>query len=407
MKHKNYIPGLLLLLVLFSSSCFPQKNTAPVLAADSFIRMHPDTIAYKTEAKSYNWNYEQGLIMEAFYQLWQKTGDRKYQDYIIKNINYYIKNDGSIKTYKPEDYNLDNIAPGRQLLNLYDLSRSSSGTGENKYKRAADILFNQLQNQPRTATGGFWHKKIYPDQMWLDGLYMAQPFYTYYAVLFNNDEVFDDAAEQFRLIRQNHFDEESGLYYHGWDESRKEKWADPEKGTSPNFWGRSIGWFMMAMVDVLDYFPKDHTGYMEIMNMYKELSENIIKYRDDDTKLWFQIIDMPEEEGNYIEASASLMFIYSLAKGADKGYLDNDYYEIAQESFDAVYEYLITTDGEGNILLNNVCSVGGLGGKPYRDGSFGYYISEPIRVNDFKGYGPLILAGIQFMKSESGKNNYE
>jgi len=218
----------------------------------SFIQLHPDTVAYKTEAKSYKWNYEQGLILEAFYRMWKLSDNKGYYDYLKKNVDYYIDSDGNIKTYKLEDYNLDNIAPGRQLLNLY------SETAEEKYKTAADLLIQQLQKQPRTNEDGFWHKQKYPYQMWLDGLYMAEPFYTEYAVMFNEQKYFDDIAHQFLLVQKYLKDEKTGLYFHGYDESKKQKWANPETGQSPSFWGRSIGWFMMALVDVLEYFPENH-----------------------------------------------------------------------------------------------------------------------------------------------------
>ena len=358
----------------------------------SFISLHPDTVAYPSEAKSYNWNYEQGLILEAFYRMWEKSNDDNYYNYLKKNIDYYIEQDGNIKTYKIKDYNLDNIAPGRQLLHLFN------ETGEEKYKKAAGILFQQLHNQPRTSEGGFWHKQRYPFQMWLDGLYMAEPFYTEYAVMFEQEEYFNDIAKQFILIQKHLEDESTGLYYHGWDESREQKWADPETGHSPNFWGRSIGWFMMAMVDVLDSFPLDHPGRDNIEKMFKDLSEVLLNFRDAEKKLWYQVIDQGKREGNYIETSASLMFIYSFAKGVNKGYLPPEYFGIAEESFKSVVDNFITINENEHIFLKNVVSVGGLGGNPYRDGSFEYYLSEPVRINDFKGYGPLMLAAIELKK---------
>lgn len=358
----------------------------------NFIALHPDTVAYKTEEKSYNWNYEQGLVLEAFYRMWKKTGDDDYYSYLKKNIDYYIEPDGNIKTYKIEDYNLDNIAPGRVLLHLYSL------TGEEKYKRAADILIQQLKDQPRTIDGGFWHKQRYPYQMWLDGLYMAEPFYTEYAVMFDKSEYFDDIANQFLLINKHSRDEETGLYYHGWDESRNQKWANPQTGLSPNFWGRSIGWFMMGLVDVLDSFPVDHPVRKTLEEMFVNLAGSLMKFRDEDKKLWHQIVDQGGKEGNYIETSSSLMIIYSLAKGANKKYLPEKFFEIAGESFDSLKSNYITADEEGYLYLQNTVSVGGLGGNPYRDGSFEYYVSEPIRINDFKGYGPLLFATLELKK---------
>ncbi len=379
-----------LLIALHFTNCSGQEKLTSEKLINNFLKMHPDTVAYKTEAKSYKWNYEQGLILQAFYEEWQKTNNQKYFDYIKKNIDYYVQDDGSIKTYELDKYNLDNISSGRALLNLYKETKNE------KYKKAADTLMKQLAHQPRTASGGFWHKKIYPNQMWLDGLYMAEPFYAQYISMFNDSlKYFDDIANQFLLISEHNKDEKTGLYYHGWDESKTQKWADSIKGTSPNFWGRAMGWYMMALVDALDYFPLDYSERNDLINIFKNLSASLIKFRDDEKKLWYQVVDQGSRKGNYIEASASTMLIYAFAKGANKGYLDKKYFNIAAESFEAVEKYLITYGDDGTIYLNDVVSVSGLGGKPYRDGSFEYYTGEPIRVNDFKGYGPLILSAIE------------
>jgi unsaturated rhamnogalacturonyl hydrolase len=372
------------------ASCQVKKDSAwSTRLAENFISLHPDTIAYKNEPKSYKWNYEQGLIMEAFYRIWKQSGEDKYFDYIIKNIDYYVQDDGTIKTYKLEDFNLDNIAPGRQLLNLY------KETGSEKYKKAADTIRRQLHIQPRTREGGFWHKKIYPYQMWLDGLYMGEPFYAQYSLMFGDTAALDDIANQFMLIQKHLKDGKTGLYYHGWDESKKQKWANPQTGTSPNFWGRSLGWFMMALVDVLDYFPEDHSKRKELIKIFQNLSANLCKFRNPKTGLWFQVIDKGNLEGNYIEASASAMFTYAFAKGAKKEYLSSEFFDIAEKSFKSIIKNLVSIEKDSIINLNNVCSVGGLGGNPYRDGSFEYYISEPKRANDFKGYGAFMLAAIE------------
>lgn len=390
-----------IIFVLFGSliflSCSSSKNQvkekfSSTAIADNFLRLFPDTIAYKNEAKSYRWNYEQGLIYEAFYQMWKNTGDRKYYDYIKKNIDYYVEKNGSIKTYKLADFNIDNIAPGRALLRLF------SETKDEKYKNAADTLREQLRLHPRTIEGGFWHKKIYPYQIWLDGLYMAEPFYAAYAQMFNEPNSFDDIANQFIYIKNHLMDEKTGLYYHGWDESKVQKWADTVTGRSPSFWGRSVGWFMMSLVDVLDYFPSNHPKYKELLEIFVNLSESLKSYRDSESKLWYQVLDKSNQTGNYLEASASLMFIYSYAKGSNQGSLGEEFFNLADESFNSLLKILVSVDEDGFIYLNNVCSVGGLGGNPYRDGSFEYYISEPKRTNDFKGYGPFILASIELEK---------
>ena len=397
---KKYIFSFNLSLVVFlvfscSNLELLEKNNKHFTAklfSDNLIALHPDTLAYKNDAKSYKWNYEQGLVLEAIYRLWIDTKNQKYFDYTKKNIDYYVQDNGAIKTYEMKNFNLDNIAPGRMLLHLYELTK------QNKYKIAADTLIKQLKMQPRTSDGGFWHKKIYPNQMWLDGLYMAEPFYAEYSVMFKETSNFDDIAKQFLLIRAHSYNKKTGLYYHGWDETKQQRWANPISGTSNSFWGRSLGWFIMALVDVIDYFPQNHKDRKELLMMFQQLSSDLLQYRDDDTKLWFQIVDKKNSEGNYIETSASSMFIYALAKGFNKGYLDEKFRRIANESFDLLVKNYIKKDDLGRYVLTNVCSVGGLGGNPYRDGSFEYYISEPKRDNDFKGYGALILAANEIAK---------
>lgn len=391
----------IIILTFFFWHCQPDRKTEITFndktaesLADNFLKLYPDSIHYSLSTKEFRWDYEQGLILEAFYQLWKKSGDQKYFDYIKRNIDYFVEPDGNIKTYNIEDYNIDNIAPGRQLLHLYE------ETCEDNYKVAADRLRRQLANQPRTSEGGFWHKKRYPYQMWLDGLYMGEPFFTEYAVLFDEKDAFDDIANQFLLIRKNNLDPATGLYYHGWDESRQQAWSDSISGTSPNFWGRAMGWFMMALVDVLDSFPEEHPQRKELIETFKNLSASLLEYRDSKTKLWYQVVDLGDQEGNYIETSSSLMYIYSFAKGTNKGYLSEEYLNVAKESFESLLANFLSVDQNGIISLNNTVSVGGLGGKPYRDGSFEYYISEPIRVNDFKGYGPLLLAAIEISKNK-------
>lgn len=328
-------------------------------------------------------------MLEAFFHLWQYTADSQYIRYIKKNLDYYVDNDGIIHTYRAEEYQLDNIAPGKAVLRLYEM------THEPKYRIAADTLRRQLSVQPRTQEGGFWHKKIYPNQMWLDGLYMAGPFYAYYASLWKDTAAFDDIARQFSLIRLHCFDAGTGLYFHGWDESKQQRWANPKTGCSPNLWGRSLGWLAMALVDVLDYYPQDRPDRADLIRMLNDLSLNVLKQRDENTKLWYQVVDKPNEKGNYLEASASAMFVYAFARGANRGYLQAEFRARAEESFQGILNHLVSIDSCGIIHLEHVCSVGGLGGNPYRDGSVAYYVSEPQRRDDFKGYGPFLMAAIE------------
>jgi unsaturated rhamnogalacturonyl hydrolase len=334
-------------------------------------------------------------MYEAFFQMWLQTKDASYLEYIKKNLDYYVEPDGSIRTYKPDEYNIDNVAPGRMLL------RAAEIWGDVRYRKAADLLRGQLRGHPRTASGGFWHKKIYPNQMWLDGLYMGEPFYAYYAQITGNDSIWADVIRQFRLIAEHNKDPKTGLYYHGWDESREQKWANPVTGQSPNFWGRALGWYVMAIVDVLDYLPADHPDRGWMIGMFQELAESLVKYRDPETRLWYQVVDQGGRAGNYLEASASSMFVYAFAKGKNRGYLPERYGAIAQESFDGILKRLVTVDNAGHIELNHVCMVSGLGGNPYRDGSYEYYVGEPQRTNDFKGYGPFLLGAIELERGKA------
>ena len=364
--------------------------------AESFMRRNPETIAYAEDPRSDKWTYEQGVMLEALRQLWSRTKDPKYSSYIRKNIDRFVTDDGTIRTYEYETFNLDNIATGRALLHLH------TSTGDEKYRVAAQMLMKQLANQPRTASGGFWHKKIYPNQMWLDGLYMAEPFYAAYARQFGEADAFDDIARQFALIEAHTRDSATGLLYHAWDESRQQRWADPVAGHSPHFWGRAIGWYAMALVDVLDYFPVEHPRRTEMIEIFRRLAVALLKSRDRDTALWYQVVDMPGRAGNYLESSASCMFTYAFAKGARKGYLEAEFRRSARESFEGILKHKVTIDSLGMLSLRDVCQVGGLGGNPYRDGSYEYYIGEKKRTNDFKGVGPFIMAALELEQDEPG-----
>lgn len=360
--------------------------------AESFIARHPDTIAYATDPKSGRWTYEQGVMLEALIQLASSTGNNRYWDYVKRNIDLYVKDDGQIDTYAYETFNLDNLATGRALLALF------KRTNDPRYKTAADTLRKQLANQPRTASGGFWHKKIYPNQMWLDGLYMAEPFYAEYARQFTEPNDYNDIAHQFSLIGEHTRDPKTGLLYHAWDESKKQQWANPVTGVSPHFWSRAMGWYAWALVDVLDYIPADNPKRIELIDIFRRLAKSLLAYRDEKSGLWFQVVDQGMRPGNYLEASGSCMFVYAFAKGAEKRYLDNSYYRIAKESFKGIIDSLVTFDPDGTVNLNHACQGAGLGGDPYRDGSYNYYISERQRTNDFKAVGPFILAALELEK---------
>ncbi len=354
--------------------------------------MHRNEDAYQIDHRTVpKWDYVHGVVMLGFEKLYEKTKDQKYYDYVKGYADTLINDEGSIATYKIEDYNIDMINAGKILFKLYE------DTNDPKYKKAMDTLRLQLKNQPRTASNGFWHKKRYPNQMWLDGLYMGAPFYAQYTVTFEQGKALDDIAHQFALIQKHAKDEETGLLYHGWDESKAMDWADDTTGTSPNFWSRALGWYAMALVDVLDYIPNDHPSRPEIITYLNELATAVVKVQDE-TGLWYQVTNMGDREGNYLEASGTTMLVYSLAKGVNKGYLPAHFMKNAELGFKGLTEHLIKVDENGLITITQVCAVAGLGGNPYRDGSYEYYINERKKDNDPKATGPFILAALELDK---------
>jgi unsaturated rhamnogalacturonyl hydrolase len=359
-----------------------QKNQLEILANSVILR--PSTYMEK-------WCYEFGLILKGIEAIWMETGNEKYFNFIKDNIDRFIDPGGNISGYDPSELNLDQINPGKALLLLY------KETSENKYLIAAKTLRDQLVRQPRNSQGGFWHKRIYPHQMWLDGVYMSSPFYCQYALMFNESEAFDDIANQVFLLNTHARDPITGLLYHAWDESKGMKWSDDLTGCSPHFWGRAIGWYAMALVDILDNYPIENDKRNKILEIFISLMNAVLAVQDEATGVWYQIVDMSGRTGNYLEASASCMFSYVLAKGINKGYLDNAFKPAVTKAFNGIIKQFLETDENGLINLSNICSVAGLGGNPYRNGSFSYYISEPVAVNDYKGYGPLLLACVEMI----------
>ena len=335
--------------------------------------------------------YSQGVGTLAMLKVWKETGDDKYLDYVVEWADTLINDQGEIHLYKVETYNIDYINSGKVLFEVY------RQTGNEKYRLAMDRLVDQMKMHPRTHEGVFWHKLIYQHQIWLDGLYMGSPFLAEYAVTFNRPELIDDVMNQFLVTAKRTYDEATGLYYHAFDESKRQLWANKETGQSPNFWGRSIGWWFMALVDVLDYIPEDHSQRHELIDMIRGLAEVLPRYQDT-SGLWYQVLDQGDREGNYLEASVSSMFMYSFAKAVNKGYIDNQYRTVAEKAYEGLMSRLIVKNEDGTLTLTQCCSVGGLGGNPYRDGSFEYYISEKIRDNDAKATGPFIMGCLELNK---------
>jgi unsaturated rhamnogalacturonyl hydrolase len=364
--------------------------------ARTFLARHPGGVTYDTASPDRRWNYEQGLMLVSLLRMAEHRGDDTYRRFVRLNLDRYVDSAGSIATYDRESYNLDNIAPGRALLAL------SGGSADPKYRRAADTLRRQLAEQPRTAEGGFWHKKIYPGQMWLDGLFMAGPFYLRYAIATGEQGAFDDIAKQFLLADRHLRDGRTGLLYHGWDESRRQAWADPSTGRSPNFWSRSMGWYLAGLVDVLQDFPRNHPARDSLVGVFRSLARAVRSMQDPASGVWYQVTDLRKRAGNYREASGSCMFAYAFARGARLSLLDSSYLASARRAFEGITREFVTVDDRGLVNLHDVCRSAGLGGKPYRDGSFEYYVGEPRRTNDMKGVGPWLLAAIELEKAGTG-----
>lgn len=383
--------GLLISLVLIAAAC---NSPAPGQKGEKWsekmaraVMARNDSLSYYNGRTSIKWSYDDAMLGMAIDRLGGK--DSVFSDYMKTYMDCFIRDDGSIRTYRRESYNLDNINPGRNLLTLYQRDR------EQKYRIAIETLAGQMKEHHRTHSGGFWHKQRYPWQMWLDGIYMASPFLAEYAAEFDQPEWFDTVAHQITLIYGKTLDTETGLLYHAWDESREQRWSDPETGQSPHFWSRAMGWYMMALVDVLDYLPEDQPERDSIIGILQNCSDALMGVRDPASGAWFQVLDQGGREGNYLEASGSAMYVYAFAKGAKKGYLEERYTEIAEKAFDDLLRAFIITDEDGMISLVNICGSCGLGGDPYRDGSYEYYINETIVKNDSKGVGPFILAAIE------------
>lgn len=379
---------LILIALVTLQSTYSQKTG--ILFADSEMKRFPK--AYQLDhGKRLYFGYSQGLGCQAMLDVWKQTGDKKYLDYVVQWADTIINDLGEIHLYKVETYNVDYINSGKVLFDVY------KQTGNEKYKLAMDRLIKQMSVHPRTLEGAFWHKLIYQHQIWLDGLYMASPFLAQYAVTFNKPEWIEDVMNQFLICAKHTYDPATGLYYHAWDESKNQLWANKATGQSPNFWGRSIGWWYMALVDILDFIPQEHPQRGQLIRIINGLAETLPKYQDK-TGLWYQVLDKGDKEGNYLEASVSSMFMYSYAKAVNKGYIDKKYKAIAEKAYDGLMKNLIVKNADGTLTLTKCCAVSGLGGNPYRDGSFKYYVNERIRDNDAKATGPFIMGCLQLGK---------
>ena len=351
-----------------------------------------ELIRQNKEAK---WNYIDGCMNTSLLQLYKITGDDNIYNFVKTYIDHYVDENGNVKTYELDKYSTDDVAEGRVLFDLYDISK------EEKYRKAIENIYQQFKTHPRTKEGNFWHKGIYPNQVWLDGLYMAQPFYLQYETKYNGMKNYNDIINQFKNVRNIMFDEKKGLYYHGYDSSRKMFWADKNTGLSKNFWLRSIGWFTVALADCSEIINEQmYDEYRTLTSLLKEIINSILKYQDPKTKMFYQVVDKGGEKGNYVETSGSAMIAYSILKAARMKILPERYYQIGLDIFNGICENMLKVEKDGSISLNGICLVAGLGpeNNTRRDGSYEYYISEPVVSNDAKGVGAFIMAYIEVKK---------
>lgn len=337
------------------------------------------------QGKKPSWNYIDGCMITALLCASDITGEAKYADFAEKFIDYYVFDDGTIRGYSKEKYNLDDVNEGKVLFELYEK------TGKEKYKKAIFLLESQLEEQPRTVTGNFWHKQIYPNQIWLDGLYMGQVFSTLFKKYFGNKD-YSDVVNQFKNVRKLMFDENKKLYYHGCDCSKTAFWADKETGCSKNFWLRAIGWFTISLIDNIDYID-DENAKAELVRIFAEAIDGISQYADSETGMYYQVVDQGGREGNYLETSGSSMIAYAMMKGARLGVIDKKYAEMGRKTFDGICKKYLSISDNGDLNLGGICLVAGLGPEDNkrRDGTYEYYISEPVVENDAKGVAPFVL----------------
>lgn len=357
----------------------------------------PDKPAWNIEVQRQNkpnsWNYIDGCFTSSLLSLYQATDNKNYLDFVDTFADFYVNSDGTIKGYNPEHYSTDDVSQSRILFDLHDMTK------KDKYLKAIHHSYNQIKNQPRTKSGNFWHKQIYHDQIWLDGLYMMQVFYTRYENRFNNQTNYDDIMNQFRMVRKIMFDPNKKLYYHCYDESKTLFWANKETGLSSHFWLRAIGWLVAAFSDVATYM-ENKTYKQELSDLLKECIDGLLQYQDPTSKLFYNIVDMKDYPGNYLETSGSLLVSYGILKAVNEGLLDASYFKIGKEIFDSVIQNRLRIKDD-KIVLSGIVLVSGLGpeNNPRRDGTMAYYLSEPIVENDAKGVGPMIMAYTELIKS--------
>ena len=349
------------------------------------------------QGKKPSWNYIDGCMIKAVLELYHIRKDPKYLEFADRFIDYFVQEDGSITSYDPKEYNLDNVNAGKTLFDLYEL------TGKEKYRKAIDTIYSQLKSQPRTSTGNFWHKQIYPNQIWLDGLYMAQPFYMQYELTYNKGKNCHDSYQQFLNVYRLMRDLRNGLYYHAYDDSRQSFWCDKVTGLSDNFWLRALGWYAMALIDTVEIMPDSMAEEKgELSRFYRELIDSMLPYQDEETGMFYQVVNRGGISPNYLETSGSAIFAYAIMKSVRLGLLSSSYFAYGKKAFEGICQkYLSEKDGE--LQLGGICLVAGLGNKEKREGTVDYYMREPIVQNDAKGVAPLVLAYVEILFNQEVK----
>ena len=339
------------------------------------------------------WNYIDGCMIKAILEMYAITKEDKYLKFADDFIDCKVNADGTIEGYDVDELNIDNVNAGKTLFELFDL------TGKEKYRKAIDLVYSQVAQMPRTKEGNFWHKNIYPDQVWLGGLYMCQPFYMEYETRFHDKKNYDDIFQQFFNVEKNMRDPKTGLYYHAYDSSRAMFWCDRVTGLSQNFWLRALGWFSMALLDTLDKTDASAAGesYEKLKQIFVELMDAMLKYQDE-SGMWYQVVNFGGMDKNYLETSGSSIMAYALLKGVRLGFLSESYRAYGEKAFHGICDNYLSTDENGNLHLGGICLVAGLGGANRRPGTYDYYMSEPVVKDDAKGVGPFLLAYTEMLR---------
>lgn len=379
----------------------PYKNYSEWLTYSEMKRVpHSYLLDFSSKPK---WSYVMGIEMEGMLDTYEhyKEGNNAILDYLKEYPAKMIDEKGNITGYKYEDFNLDNVRTAKFILRMHNLF-PTKGT-----EKALKTLFKQLQNQPRTKEGVYWHKAIYANQVWLDGIFMGLPFYCNYAVQTMKpkkaEKYLNDAVDQMVKTDYRTYDEKTQLWKHAWDETHQQFWANKEDGKSQHCWARALGWYVMAMTECLDAMPENYARRQEVIDLLNKAMKSVVKYQDKKTGVWYDVLDVKSDK-NYLESTASSMFAYVLLKGYRKGYLSEEYLKAGVKAYNGILKQFIKVNADKTISLTRCCAVSGLGPGPgpyvknpnyKRDGSFEYYMSEPIRDNDAKGVGPFIWASLE------------